>query len=71
MTDVRKCPSCGKDMFPSKHSAAMACRTMGNTFRVYLCRGSGSWHVTKQTDPQGGVLARRKRANRKRTLHGE
>lgn len=70
MTHVKQC-ACGKDCFPSAKSAANACRTMGNTFRVYLCHDSGTYHVTKQVGPQEGGLTRKKRAAYNRKRHGE
>lgn len=70
MTNVRRCV-CGKDCFPSRKAASTACKTMGNTFRVYICHASGTYHVTKQVGPQEGGLTRKKRAAFNKARHGE
>ena len=56
---------CGKIPHPSKHTARLAARRMGNTFRVYMCHDCAAWHITKERstpfDPYKAERAKRQR----------
>lgn len=60
---------CGKIPHPSKHTARLAARGVGNTFRVYICTDCAAWHVTKERttpfDPYRAERTKRTRRIRK------